>query len=81
MGMTEQLDQLIKANNHLMMSRHHQAEADKAVYRLVTKHYGRPDYTVTAIARFLNVTRPTVYAMVKRGEVATREMQLPGIGQ
>lgn len=78
--MSEQLDQLTKANSHLMLSKHHQHEADKQVFRLVTGTYDRPDYTVAEIARFLHVSRPTVYAMVKRGEEAVRAEQLPGVG-
>jgi DNA-binding MarR family transcriptional regulator len=78
--MSPQLDRLTKASNHLMMSKHHQHEADKAVYLLVTSTYDRPDYTIAEIARFMHISRPTVYAMVKRGEIAVREEQLPGVG-
>jgi transposase-like protein len=69
------LDKLDKLNNHLTLSRYNAREADKLMTVLVEE-----GHSITDLARWAHVTRPTVYKMAERGRQALTEDRLPGIG-
>lgn len=74
------LSDITRMANHHTLALYHAREADKLMAELVDDP-GPAPMSITELARWAHVSRPTVYAMAKRGRLALAEDQLPGTGQ
>jgi hypothetical protein len=74
-GMSESLDRYVQITEHRSKVAIHQMHLEVAI---AEAH--EAGETVTELARWAGVTRPTLYKMIDRGNQSRRQMADPGSG-